>query len=344
MTAARLTVLGRQLCCVLAVLAVSTAQLAPASSVQAQGLSYGATRDLAPIPPSERTLPTVVAESWLSLPGVSALEGPVFERNGDLLFSDVSGQRILRADVGGKISTVFHRDTIGVGGLAIDPVGRIVIASIDIDHGAGAVLSIRPDGSDLQTLVPASTGLMPNDVVFDRQGGIYISDFHGTATDPRGGLYYLAPGATVPVVVLPYLAMANGIALSPDGKELWATEFGRNALYRVQLADATHPTPLGTAIAYRFTGPAPDSMRIDADGNLYVAMYGQGRVLAFSPHGIPIGQILLPGRDKGHNLKTTSMAIRPGTNEMVIVTGDDAGGPAMIFRTRVFADAQTPHQ
>jgi lactonase len=69
-------------------------------------------------------------------------------------------------------------------------------------------------------------------------------------------------------------------------------------------------------------------------------MYGQGRVLAFSPQGIPIGQILLPGREKGRNLKTTSMAIKPGTNEMVIVTGDDAGGPAMFFRTRVFAPAQ----
>ena len=32
------------------------------------------------------------------------------------------------------------------------------------------------------------------------------------------------------------------------------------------------------AIAYHFTGPAPDSMRADSDGNLYVAMYGQGRV------------------------------------------------------------------
>ncbi|MGE4340822.1 MAG: SMP-30/gluconolactonase/LRE family protein, partial [Pigmentiphaga sp.] len=325
-------------------LAMGTMAVAGPSTAFAQGLAYGDAREAVPIPPAERSLQTVVAEPWISLPGVEALEGPAFERDGNLVFSDVSGQRVLRADKDGKVSTVFHRANTGVGGLAIDAAGRIVIASIDIAGGTGAVLSIRPDGSDLRTLVPPSAGLMPNDVVFDRQGGIYISDFRGTATDPRGGIYYLAPGSTAPTVVLPNLAMANGIALSPDGKELWATEFGRNALYRVQLADPTHPTPLGTAIAYRFTGPAPDSMRIDADGNLYVAIYGQGRVLAFSPQGIPIGQILLPGREQGRNLKTTSMAIRPGTNEMVIVTGDDAGGPAMIFRTRVFAQAQTPPQ
>jgi len=30
-------------------------------------------------------------------------------------------------------------------------------------------------------------------------------------------------------------------------------------------------------------------MRADADGNVYVAIYGQGRVLAFNRNGIPIG-------------------------------------------------------
>ena len=67
-------------------------------------------------------------------------------------------------------------------------------------------------------------------------------------------------------------------------------------------------------------------MRADSDGNLYVARYGQGRVLVFSEKGIPIGQILLPGRDDGHNLQSTSMAIKPGTNDIYIVTSDRNGG------------------
>ena len=82
-------------------------------------------------------------------------------------------------------------------------------------------------------------------------------------------------------------------------------------------------------------------MRVDSDGNLYVAMYGQGRVLVFNGNGIPIGQVLLPGRRDGHNLESTSMALKPGTNELYIVTNDGAGGEgATIFRARVFAKAQ----
>jgi len=140
--------------------------------------------------------------------------------------------------------------------------------------------------------------------------------------------------------VLPHLAVANGVALNPDGKELWITEFSRNLLHRVELADATTIAPFGTAVAYHFTGPAPDSMRADADGNLYVAMYGQGRVLVFNKNGMPIGQVLLPGREEGHNLRSTSMAIKPGTNDLYVVTNDWKGGQgSTIFQAKAFAKA-----
>ena len=58
--------------------------------------------------------------------------------------------------------------------------------------------------------------------------------------------------------------------------------------------------PFGATIPYYFTGhEGPDSVCIDSDDNLYVAMYGQGRVLVFNKRGYPIGQILMPGRDEG---------------------------------------------
>jgi len=84
-------------------------------------------------------------------------------------------------------------------------------------------------------------------------------------------------------------------------------------------------------------------MRADADGNIYVAIYGQGRVLAFNRNGIPIGQVLLPGREQGHNLQSTSMAIRPGTNDLFAVTSDGNGGQgATIFHGKVFGRALKP--
>ncbi|MBM2678527.1 SMP-30/gluconolactonase/LRE family protein, partial [Klebsiella pneumoniae] len=96
-------------------------------------------------------------------------------------------------------------------------------------------------------------------------------------------------------------------------------------------------------VTYQFTGPAPDGARVDSEGNVYVAISGQGRVMVFNRNGLPIGQIVLPDRDKGRNLKSTSLAIRPGHRELFIVanSGTEPGG-AMIFRSGAFAPAPFP--
>ncbi len=305
-------------------------------------LAYdAATRGPVPIPPSERGLQTVAAELWLKVSDDAlVLEGPAFDRDGNLLFCDVTGRRVLRATPDRRLSTVASLDALGPGGIALHRDGHVFIAAMDFGKGAGAIVSVASDGSGSREVVPTGAGYMPNDLVFDAQGGFYFTDFRGTSTDPKGGVYYVAPDLKTVTPVLPHLTMANGVALSPDGRTLWVTEFGRNLLHRVELADATTPAPFGTTVAYHFTGPAPDSMRADSDGNLYVALYGQGRVLAFNRNGIPIGQVLLPGRDAGHNLRSTSMALRPGTDELLVVANDGEGGQgSAIFRAGAFATA-----
>ncbi|MFG7488790.1 SMP-30/gluconolactonase/LRE family protein [Methylorubrum rhodesianum] len=329
------------------VAALLAAWAAPATHAQEGGgavprLAYGAqTRGPVPIPPSERGLQAVVAEPWLRVSSEGlVLEGPAFDRDGDLLFCDVTGRRVVRASPDKRLSTLVSLGSLGPGGIALHKDGRVFVAAMGFAKGVGAIVAVAPDGSGMREIVPPGAGYMPNDLVFDDRGGFYFTDFRGTSTDPKGGVYYVAPDLRTVTPVLPHLAMANGVALSPDGKTLWVTEFSRNLLHRVELADATTPAPFGTAVAYHFTGPAPDSMRADADGNVYVAIYGQGRVLAFNRNGIPIGQVLLPGRDGGHNLRSTSMALRPGTDELLIVANDGDGGQgATIFRAGAFAKA-----
>lgn len=313
----------------------AAAQQAPASA----GLAYDdQTRSVVPIPPSERALQSAVAEPWFKVSEQGLiLEGAIFDREGNLLFCDVSGRRVLRLTPDRKLSTVVTLDGFSPGGLALRNDGRLFIAALNGSYDGGTILAVNLDGSDLQTIIPPNAGYLPNDLVFDAQGGFYFTDFKGTATEPRGGVYYASPDFSTIKPVLPNLAMANGLALSPDGKSLWVTEFGRNLLHRIHLAGPTTIAPIGSAIAYRFVGPAPDSMRADADGNIYVAIYGQGRILAFNRNGIPIGQILLPGRDTGHNLASTSLAIRPAEHDLYAVTHDGTGGQgATVFRSWAF--------
>ncbi|HDF0331699.1 TPA: SMP-30/gluconolactonase/LRE family protein [Staphylococcus aureus] len=84
---------------------------------------------------------------------------------------------------------------------------------------------------------------------------------------------------------------------------------------------------------------------IDSDDNLYVAMYGQGRVLVFNKRGYPIGQILIPGRDEGHMLRSTHPQFIPGTNQLIICSNDiEMDGGSMLYTVNGFAKGHKSYQ
>ena len=326
----------------LSVPGISPVPAAPAEKSSAS-LHYEAwMKQPVPIPRAENTLPTVTAEPWFQVPGGGrVLEGAVIDAKGSLIFSDVTGHRVMRLTPDKKLSVVVELKGLSPAGLALHKDGSIFITAVFPEpdgRGRGAVLSVNPDGNNLKEIVPAIAGYVPDDMVFDAKGGFYFTDFRGTSTDPAGGVFYVSADFTTITPVVRHLAKANGIALSPDGKTLWITEYARGLLHRVELADAVTSLPVGTAIAYHFIGPAPDSMRADADGNLYVAMHRQGRFLVFNKNGIPISQILIPGREQGKYMKSTSLALSPKGPEAWLLAGDgDAGNVSGVFLAGVFA-------
>ena len=293
---------------------------------------------LAPIPYSERDLPTVTAELFFQVSDEQlALEGPAYDRDGNLLFVNIYGGQILKLSRDGSLSVVYEDSQLRPAGIAIHRDGRIFVAEVG-DFKTGTVIALNSDGSHPQVIVGPEKGVLPDDLVFDSHGGFYFTDFKGSATRPTGGVYYVAPDFASVTPALPDMSGANGVALSPDEKVLWATEFCAGRLHRVDLVSPATAAHFGSTVPYHFVGRAPDSMRTDADGNVYVAMYDQGRILVFSPYGIPIGQILLPGRDQNHFLKNASLAFVPGSSDLVIVSRDEIGGHgAVIFRAGGFA-------
>jgi lactonase len=326
----------------LAILAGCAASSGLGSSGSA--LTYTAeTQGIVPMPAPERALQTVTAEPYFKVSDQALqLEGPSFDRSGNLLFVEVFGGSVLKLTPDKKLSTLVPENKFGSAGLAVHKDGRIFLAGLGNFKDTGTVVAFNADGSNLQTIIPASAGFLPDDIVFDQKGGFYFTDFQGTSTKPTGGVYYVSPDFKTTTPVLANMAVANGVALSQKDKLLWTNEFSAGRLHRVELANATTIAPFGTTVPYHFLGHAPDSMRTDSDGNVYVAMYQQGRVMVFNDNGIPIGQILLPGRDAGHNLRSTSLAFVPGTNEVLIVTNDGPGGQgSMIFRARGFAKGTT---
>ena len=315
----------------------------PAHSVRAaQGFTHDAASfGPAPVPAAERGLQTVVAEPVKTVNSERhVLEGAVFDDEGNLYFCDVTGGKVQKLTPENALSDHVTLDGLQPCGLAFGPGGRLYMAVKNPEGTAGAILAVAGPGERPRVVVGAEKGYLPNDLAFDSRGGLYFSDCKGSSTVTGGGIVYLSPDGATLTTVIPAMAQANGVALSPDDSVIWATEYAREQLHKTQVCNATEVVPFRSHIPYRFTGRGPDSMRVDAEGNVYVAMMSQGRVLIFNPNGFPIGQILLPGRDEGKNLLSSSLAVHPHKKEVRIVSSNDAqsdSADAVIFTAPAFA-------
>ncbi|HEX3724702.1 MAG TPA: SMP-30/gluconolactonase/LRE family protein, partial [Pirellulales bacterium] len=109
--------------------------------------------------------------------GVCFLEGPAWHASGDLYFSDIAGNRILKMSPAGAVS-VFRADSGRTNGNTFDAEGRLIscegaefgpggrrrLVRTDVTTGAVEVLTERFEGRRYNA---------PNDVCVDQQGRIW---------------------------------------------------------------------------------------------------------------------------------------------------------------------------
>lgn len=313
-------------------------------------LSYLSEDRYVPIPPQEKLLPTITAEPFLKVADDwEQLEGLCFAKNGDLYFVAVFSGKVFKVDMKTKkLSVVFTAPKgYAPAALKIHKDSRLFLACLGNFKDTGCLIAVAPDGSGYETIIAPEKGYIIDDLVFDHDGGFYFTDFKGFNCQPDGGIYYVSPDYQTITPVLLNMAVPNGISLTTDEKALWVTEMSNNRLLYIELNDdrVTIP-PFGTSVPYHFTGyDGPDSCCIDSEDNLYVAMYQQGRYLIFNKAGFPIGQVLIPGRETGHNLRSTHPMLRPGTDELYMTSNDfHQGNGSWLYVARGYALAHKSYQ
>ncbi len=334
---------------VVSFLLVWAAQLGTAAQPTASAaLTYaGDSASLVPLIGTQE-VQTVVAEKWLLV--TEEPEGPeglIFDRDGNLYLVVVGNGSVLKsAPPYEELTTIHGPSRSRFATVKIHKDGRLFLCDLGEKQGyrgdsTGRIIAMQPDGSSMEVIVPAGS-FTPDDMVFDDKGGFYFTDFKDytdASNTANGAVYYVSADFKTITPVLKNLASPNGIALSKNGKTLWVTETFTQQLHRLALGpDGTTLSLYGHLIPYRFSGfGGPDSAMIDDDDNVYVACFGAGRVMVFNMLGNLIGQVLIPGREAGYMLSTTTMAIVPGTNDLLIGAGDFAGRGAWIFKAKTFA-------
>lgn len=216
---------------------------------------------------------------------VAFLEGPAANASGEVYFTDIWNNRILKFDSKTGATSVFSADSGRSNGLLFDPQGRL-LACEGSEFGPGGRRRItRTDLATgrVEVLTDRFAGVQynsPNDIAARTNGQIFFTDpcygDRSTMQLSHDSVYRIDPdGAVTCVVTQPAIQRPNGIALSPDEQTLYLVDScpvagGNRKIWAFDLpADGV---PRGQRLVYDFApGRGGDGMAVDVQGNLYVA-------------------------------------------------------------------------
>lgn len=228
--------------------------------------------------------------------GFGFTEGPAEDADGNIFFTDIPNARIHQIAPNGEL-TIFQENSGHANGLMVDSQGNLVKCEMD---GQISRVSIRTKTQT--TLAPGYNGHRfnaCNDLVIDRQGGIYFTDPHFRAPEPLPqsvtAVYYLAADGKV-TRLIDNLKAPNGIILSPNEKTLYVVPSGQSEVmaYAVQSPGKIDEGKVLVSLKQPegVTGSGGDGLTVDEQGNLYVT--AQLGVQVISPAGEILGVIEFP--------------------------------------------------
>lgn len=218
----------------------------------------------------------------------SFTEGPAVDGMGNVYFTDQPNDRILKWSTDGTIST-WMQPAGRSNGLYFDHQGNLLACADEKNE----LWRISPD-KKVTVLLDNFQGKRfngPNDLWVDPEGGIYFTDpfykrnywSHSEKEIEQERVYYLAKGASAPVIVADDLVQPNGIIGTPDGKSLFVADIRDKKTYRYQIQ------PDGSlSNKTLFAEMGSDGMTLDKKGNLYIT--GRG-VTVFNKKGEQIEHI-----------------------------------------------------
>jgi gluconolactonase len=216
---------------------------------------------------------------------VCFLEGPAVDADGNVYFSDIPGNRILKLDSQGNVS-VFRADSGRTNGNTFDAQGRLISCE-GTEQGPGRRRIVRTDlkTGKMEVLTEKYEGKRynsPNDVVVDPKGRIWFTDplyapDRSIMELDQEAVYRIdTNGKVTRVIGQPAIGRPNGLAITPDGKTLYLIDsdyIRADANRKIWAFDIADDGSVGKQReVYSFgRGRGGDGMRLDMKGNLWVA-------------------------------------------------------------------------
>ena len=216
-------------------------------------------------------------------------EGPYWIPDDEcLLWVDIKEGRLHRTDVTSGVTDSVKLDAVAA---AFPVVGGGVLTA------GGHQLTLRsPAGEPARVVaeLPAREGTRFNDGAVDPAGRVWIGTMHLGESDPVGELYRLNRDGTLSPVVRK-VTISNGLGWSPDGSRLYYVDSPSRKIDVFDYDPASGEAFRRRVFAdLRYADGVPDGLTVDADGCVWVAMWGGAALRRFTPAGKPDAMLPVP--------------------------------------------------
>jgi gluconolactonase len=228
-----------------------------------------------------------VAGQPVGAPVGSLLEGPSFDREGNLWCVDIQNGRIFKVTRDGVFHLIAEYDG-WPNGLKFHKDGRAFIA--DYKHGIMILDPVNGKVTPLVTRTQVEPFKGVNDLFFAANGDLYFTDQGLTGLhDPTGRLFRVTPQGK-PTCLLDNIPSPNGVVMNHDESQVYVAVTCGNCVWRVPFLRDGSIAKVGLYVQLS-GGGGPDGLALDEKGGLVVAHVGLGAVWVFNELGEPVRRI-----------------------------------------------------
>jgi sugar lactone lactonase YvrE len=254
-------------------------------------------------------------------------EGPAWDaETSTLSLVDIDGRGFLTSTPDGTT----RAPTSDMIGCAVPWASGVWLAAVGTD-----LIALRPDGASAAyaSLPDDPSTHRANDGKCDPAGRLWVGVMARDAARGAGSLYVVHADGLIQRA-LGGMTIPNGLGWSPDGATMYVTDTGSGTItaydFDVEAATISAPRVLTT---FEASEGGPDGLCVDAEGQVWTALWDGGGVARIAPDGARTGMLRLPVT------RTTSCCFAGPELTELVVTSAHIGLDAQTLRSHPLSGA-----